>query len=99
MWTAPNRDRGYRDHLCYPSNLTDGAFSLIGLLLPPAKRGERRRSVDIREVVNRLLYILSTGCAWRCVPQDLSPKRTLFEYFNLWTCHGVINRFHHALYV
>ena len=99
MWTAPNRDRCNRDHLCYPSDLTDGAFSLIGLLLPPAKRGELRRSVDIREVVNRLLYILSTGCAWRYVSKDLSPKSTLFECFNLWTYHSVIDRIHYALYV
>ena len=57
MWTAENRDRYNRDHLCYPSDLTDEEWSLIGPLIPPAKRGGRRRSVDIREVVNGLLYI------------------------------------------
>ena len=99
MWTAENRDRYNRDHLRYPSDLTDEEWSLIGRLIPPAKRGGRRRSVDIREVVNGLLYILSTGCAWRYVPKDLPPKSTLFEYFDLWAYHGVIDRIHHALYV
>ena len=99
MWTAENRDRYNRDHLRYPSDLTDEEWSLIGPLIPPAKRGGRRRSVDIREVVNGLLYILSTGCAWRYVPKDLPPKSTLFEYFDLWTYHGVIDRIHHALYM
>lgn len=99
MWTAANRDRYNRDHLRYPSDLTDQEWLLIGPLIPPAKRGGRRRSVDIREVVNGLLYILSTGCAWRYVPKDLPPKSTLFEYFDLWTYHGVIDHIHHALYV
>ena len=63
MWTAENRDRYNRGHLRYSSDLTDEKWSLIGRLIPPAKRGGRRRSVDIREVVNGLLYILSTEFA------------------------------------
>jgi len=42
---------------------------------------------------------LSTGCAWRYVPKDFPPKSTLFEYFDLWTYHGVIDRIHYALYM
>jgi len=99
MWTAETRDRYNRDHLRYPSDLTDEEWSLVSPLIPPAKRGGRRRSVDIREVINGLLYILSTGCAWRYVPKDLPPKSTLFEYFDLWTYRGVIDRIHHALYM
>ena len=99
MWTAETRDRHNRDRLRYPSDLTDDEWLLVGPLIPPAKRGGRRRSVDIREVVNGLLYILSTGCAWRYVPKELPPKNTLFEYFDLRTYHGVIDRIHHALYV
>ena len=99
MWTAEARDRYNRDQLRYPSDLTDEEWSLVGPLIPPAKRGGRRRSVDIREVVNGLLYILSTGCAWRYVPKDFPPKSTLFEYFDLWTYHGVIDCIHHTLYM
>jgi len=99
MWTAENRPRYSRDTLRYPSDLTDDEWALVEPLIPPAKRGGRRRSVDMREVVNGLMYVLSTGCQWRYVPKDLPPKSTLFNYFDLWTYHGVIDRIHHALYV
>ena len=99
MWTAENRPRYNRDTLRYPSDLTNEEWALVEPLIPPAKRGGRRRSVDLREVVNGLMYVLSTGCQWRYVPKDLPPKSTIFSYFGLWTYHGVIDRIHHALYV
>ena len=85
MWTADNRPRYNRDKLRYPSDLTDEEWALVSPLIPPAKRGGRRRSVDVREVVNGLLYVLSTRCQWRYVPKDLPPKSTLYDYFDLWT--------------
>jgi transposase len=72
---------------------------LVAPLIPPAKRGGRRRSIDVREVINGLLYVLSTGCQWRAVPKGLPSRSTLFNYFGLWIYHGVIDRIHHALYV
>jgi transposase len=98
MWTAEKRPRYNRDKLRYPSDLTDEEWALVESLIPPAKRGGRRRSVDLREVTNGLMYVLSTGCQWRYVPKDLPPKSTIFYYFGLWTYHGVIDRIHHALY-
>jgi len=68
-------------------------------LIPPAKRGGRKRTVDVREVVNGLMYVLSTGCQWRYVPKDLPPRSTLFDYFDLWTWNGTLDRIHHTLYV
>jgi len=99
MWTVENRPRYNRDRLRYRSDVTDDEWKLIAPLIPPAKRGGRGRSVDVREVVNGLLYVLSTGCQWRYVPKDLPARSTLFGYFDLWTYHGVIDRIHHALYV
>jgi len=99
MWTVENRPRYNRDRLRYPSDVTDDEWALIAPLIPPAKRGGRRRSVDVREVVNGLLYVLSTGCQWRYVPKGLPARSTLFGYFDLWTYHGVIDRIHHALYL
>ena len=99
MWTVENRPRYNRDKLRYPSDLTDEEWALVAPLIPPAKRGGRKRSVDVRQVVNGLMYVLSTGCQWRYVPKDLPPRSTLFSYFGLWTYHGVIDRIHHALYV
>lgn len=66
--------------------------------IPPAKRGGRKREVDVREVLNGLLYVLSTGCQWRAVPKDLPPKSTLFSYFDLWKWDGTLGRIHQELY-
>ena len=74
-------------------------MGLVEPLIPPAKRGGRRREVDVREVVNGLLYVLSTRCQWRAVPKDLPPKSTLFSYFDLWNWDGTLGRIHQELYV
>ena len=99
MWTSENRGSYDRSKLRYPSDVTDEEWGHIASLIPPAKRGGRKRSVDVREVVNGLMYILSTGCQWRAVPKDLPPRSTLFEYFDLWDYDGTLDRIHHALYV
>src|SRR5271157_1768482 len=99
MWTSENREKYDRDKLRYPSDLTDAEWEHIALLIPPAKRGGRKRTVDLREIVNGLMYVLSTGCQWRYVPKDLPPRSTLFDYFDLWNWDGTLERIHHALYV
>ena len=62
MWTTENRPRYNRDRLRYPSDLTDAEWDLIKPLIPPAKRGGGKRRVDMRQVVNGVMYVLSTGC-------------------------------------
>ena len=99
MWTNENRAKYDRDGLRYPSDLTDAEWAHIASLIPPAKRGGRKRSVDVRDVVNGIMFVLSTGCQWRYVPKDLPPRSTLFDYFDLWTWDGTLERIHHALYV
>src|ERR1035441_5569959 len=47
---------------------------------------------------NGLMYVLSTGCQWRAIPKDLPPKSTIYDYFDLWTYGGTLERIHHALY-
>ena len=98
MWTSENRHRYNRDKLRYPSDLTDGEWVLVEPLIPPAKHGGHKRTVDVREVVNGIMYVLSTGCQWRAVPKDLPPKSTLFDYLDLWNYNGTLLRIHHALY-
>ena len=56
MWTNENRGRYDRSKLLYPSDLTDDEWVFIGLLIPPAKRGGNKRTVDEREIVNGLMY-------------------------------------------
>ena len=77
MWTAENRHRYDRDKLRYPSDLTDEEWHHIEPLIPRAKRGGGKRTVSMREVVNGVMYVLSTGCQWRYIPQDLPPRSTV----------------------
>jgi len=99
MWTEENRARYDRSQLRYPSDLTDEEWGYVKPMIPPAKRGGRRREVDEREVVNGIMYVLSTGCQWRYVPKDLPPKSTLHSYFCRWDYDGTLERIHHTLYV
>jgi transposase len=99
MWTAKNRAQYNRDKLRYPSDLTDDEWAHIEPQIPPSKRGGRKREVDVREVVNGIMYVLSTGCQWRYVPKDLPPQSTLHRYFDLWSYDRTLERIHHALYV
>ena len=99
MWTVENRARYHRSKLRYPSDLTGAEWALIEPLIPPAKRGGNKRTVDMREVVNGLMYILSTGCQWRAIPKDLAPRSTVFGYLARWDWDGTLGCIHHALYV
>jgi transposase len=98
MWKPENRQRYNRDKLRYPSDLTDDEWSLVRHLIPPAKRGGRGREVEEREILNGILYVLSTGCQWRYVPKDLPPRSTLHGYFQRWEWDGTWQRIHHELY-
>jgi len=99
MWMSENRARYDRSKLRYPSDMTDEEWALIGPLIPPAKRGGNKRTVDVREVLNGLLYILSTGCQWAALPKDLPPRSTVNDYFQRWDWDGTLERIHHALYL
>ena len=99
MWTTENRSRYDRSWLRYPSDVTDKEWARIAPLIPRAKRGGGKRTVNIREVVNGLMYVLSTGCQWRALPKDLPPRSTVNGYFKLWDYDGTLDRIHHALYV
>jgi len=72
----------------YPSDLTDAQWDVLRPLLPPAKHGGRPRTVDLREVVNTLLYLSRSGCQWDMLPHDLLPKSTVYDYFARWRDDG-----------
>ena len=99
MWTNENRGRYDRSKLRYPSDLTDAEWALVGPLIPPAKRGGNKRTVDIRAVVNGLTCVLGTGCQWAALPKDLPARSTVNDYFRRWDDDGTLERIHHALYV
>ena len=58
-----------------------------------------KRPVNVREVLNGLLYILSTGCQWAALPKDLPPRSTVNDYLRRWDADRTLDRIHHALYV
>ncbi len=99
MWKPEHRRAADRHGLRYPSDLTDAEWALVAPMIPPAKRGGRKRSIDVREVLNGIFYVLSTGCQWNAVPTDLPPKSTLYDYLDLWDWDGTLERVHYALYV
>src|SRR3712207_4146154 len=99
MWTQENRARYDRSKLRYPSDLTDEEWALIRPLIPPAKPGGNKRTVDERAVVNGVMYILSTGCQWAALPKDLPPRSTVNDYLRRWDEDRTLDRIHHALYV
>jgi transposase len=76
MWKPEHRRAAERRGLRYPSDLTDAEWALVEPMIPPAKRGGRRREVNVREVLNAIFYVLSTGCQWQALPKDLPPKST-----------------------
>jgi putative transposase len=72
----------------YPSDLTDLQWELIELLVPPPLPGGRPRDVDMREIVNAMLYLGRSGCQWDMLPHDLPAKSTVYEYFAAWRENG-----------
>ncbi len=104
MWTSENRGRYDRSKLRYLTDLTDEEWALVAPLIPPAKRGGNKRSVDLREVVNGLMFVLGTGCQRRALPKDLPlkdlpPRSTVHGTLDLWDYDGPLKRLHHVLYV
>jgi len=81
----------------YPSDLSDREWALLAPLLPPAKPGGRPRSVDLREIVNAISYWLRGGVAWRALPHDFPPWKTVYHYWRAWRLSGDWERVHTSL--
>jgi putative transposase len=81
----------------YLTDLTDEQWAILEPMIPPAKPGGRPRAVDMREVINTILYLNRTGCQWDLLPHDLLPKSTVYEYFAQWRDDGTWQRMMDAL--
>ena len=84
MWKPEHRKAARREGLRYDSDMTDAEWALVAPFIPPAKRGGRKREVDVREVLNAIFYVLWTGCQWKALPKDFPPKSTVHWYLTLW---------------
>ena len=85
------------DRKPYPSDVTDAEWALLEPLIPPAKTGGRKRTANMRDVLNAIFYVLKTGCQWDMLPHDLPPKGTVYHYYNNWRKSGVWGQMNTAL--
>lgn len=81
----------------YPTDLTDRQWDCIKDLIPAAKRGGRPRSVDMRQLINAILYIVVGGIQWRMLPKDYPTWKTVYHYFRTWRTDGTWQRIHDTL--
>lgn len=81
----------------YSTDLTDEQWQIIEPLFPLAKFGGRPRKIDIREIVNAILYLLKSGCDWRLLPHDFPNWKTVYEYFRNWKLDGTWKKIHEEL--
>ena len=81
----------------YPTDLTDAPWALLDPWLSPRAWTGRPRTVNLREVVNAVFYLLRTGCQWRHLPHDFPPWCTVRYYYDLWQWNGTWVRSHTTL--
>jgi putative transposase len=77
----------------YPTNVSDSQWQIISKFLDL----KRKRKIDLREVVNGILYLVKTGCQWRMLPGDFPKWERVYYYFNTWKKKGIIEKIHEAL--
>lgn len=99
VWTETTRTRYARHFGRYASDLTDQEWALVAPLLPPPKTTGRPRRTAMRDILDAILYIASTGCAWRMLPNDFPPVSTVRYYFYRWRDDGIFEMTNHLLVV
>ena len=80
--------------LAYPTDLTDAQWARLAPLLPPPQPGGRPRTVNLRDILNAIFYLLRAGCAWRLLPHDFLSWGTVHYYLRQWRLHGTWARIH-----
>ncbi len=93
----PPRTQTTQARRLYDTDLTDAQWEILRPFLPPPTGAGRPRITDLREVLNAILYVLRTGCAWDLLPHDFPPPGTVYDYFSRWRRDGTIERVHDAL--
>jgi putative transposase len=83
----------------YLTDLTDAEWSHLEPHMPAPHAGGRPRLHSVRDILNAIFYILRSGCAWRLLPHDLPPWKTVYHYFRLWRLQGLWDTIHKVLHV
>lgn len=81
----------------YPTDLTDRQWDCIKELIPAAKPGGHQRTLDMRAVMNAILYLTVTGCQWRMLPREYPAWQSVYTYFRLFCDDGTWQRIHDTL--
>ena len=81
----------------YPTDLTDAQWKIIAPLLPKPKCKRRPREIPLRRILDAILYLVRTGCAWRLLPHDFPKWQTVYTYFRRWRKTGVWTKIHDSL--
>jgi len=97
MWTETTQQQYRRDGLRYASDVSDTEWAQIEALLPVPKRLGRPRTTQMRQVVNAMLYLLTTGCQWRLLPKEFPPFSTVQRFFYRWRDAGLWQTINHFL--
>ena len=92
-----NEEAKITSNKIYPSDLTNEQWGIIEPLILEAKPNGRPRTVDIRNVVDAILYICRTGSQWRYLPEKYPPRSTVYEYFSHWQIDGVWDQINKVL--
>jgi putative transposase len=96
-WTEITRQQYRRDGLRYASDMTDAEWKTIEPLMPGRCRRGRPREVDLRVIVDAILYVAATGCQWRAIPKDFPPCSSVQYYFYKWRGSGLWRTLNDAL--
>jgi len=83
--------------LTYPSDLTDFEWDVMKGMIPKAKGGGRKRTVDVRQIINAIFYVTDNGVKWRSLPKEYPAWETVYGYFKRWTLEGTIEKIHRKL--
>ena len=96
-WTEFTRRQHSRTGGKYASDLTDAEWAVIEPLMPVRRPTGRPRRTKLRDIFDALLYVVTTGCQWRMLPNDFPPVSTVRGYFYAWRNDGLLDEMNRAL--
>src|SRR5215210_3104560 len=81
----------------YQTDISNAEWALIEPHLPAPRAPGRPRLHPLREILNAIFYVVKSGCAWRLLPHEFPPWKTVYHYFRAWRLGGIWERMHTAL--